>query len=239
MIEVDFPTRGPGYLVLSLADDALRHATKLYLTDNIAVTEDDTPLPPPRVVYARVSLPSDKSFASYEQARAHASRSATADDLELYWNQQFLTLPNIPSDPTTQFAIRFKSDRLGAMYRRCRFLPPGGAVRASIFTRSGLVRLIPAGTRRRALVVPPRHILEGTDHLLFPVCPSSCSGAAAADHHRHLVHGREFHCTDRLRARFRARGAGFATGRDADHRHHRSYGAGEHRLCGAEQGRQR
>src|SRR6266481_8063284 len=45
MIEVDFPTRGAGYLDLSRADEALRGATKLYLTDNITVYENEAPLP--------------------------------------------------------------------------------------------------------------------------------------------------------------------------------------------------
>src|SRR3981081_1005165 len=58
MIEVDFPKRGPGYLAVSRADEALRNAAKLYLIDNITVTENDVPLPPPRILYARVSLAS-------------------------------------------------------------------------------------------------------------------------------------------------------------------------------------
>src|SRR5882762_1296586 len=66
MIEVDFPKRGPGYLDVSRADEALRNAAKLYLVDNIAVTENGAPLPAPSIVRARVSLPSDRSFTSYE-----------------------------------------------------------------------------------------------------------------------------------------------------------------------------
>src|ERR1700704_1022732 len=176
MIEVDFPTRGPGYLVLSLADDALRHATKLYLTDNIAVTEDDTPLPPPRVVYARVSLPSDKSFASYREAGAHVAGPPLADDLELYWNQQLLDVLleyPIRSD-RSEFAIRFKFDRLGRNVSTVlRFLPPGGAVRAFDFHGDpGLVRLDPSWHQAawHFVVSGFWHILEGTDHLLFLVC---------------------------------------------------------------------
>src|SRR6202022_3469698 len=63
MIEVDFPTRGSGYLDISRADEALRHAAKLYLIDNIAVYENDAPLPlpAPRILAARVSLASDRS----------------------------------------------------------------------------------------------------------------------------------------------------------------------------------
>ena len=176
MTEIDFPIRGPGYLVLSRADEALRHATKLYLTDNITVTEDDAQLPLPRVVYARVSLPSDKSFGSYEQARAHVAGPPLADDLELYWNQQLLDVLleyPIRSD-RSEFAIRFKFDRLGRNVSTVlRFLPPGGAVRAFDFHGDpGVVPLDPSWHQAawRFVVSGFWHILEGTDHLLFLVC---------------------------------------------------------------------
>ena len=71
MREVDFPTRGPGYLVISRADEALRNATKLHLIDNITIYENDALLPAPSILHARVSLPSDKSFTSYGEARGH------------------------------------------------------------------------------------------------------------------------------------------------------------------------
>ena len=176
MVEIEFPTRGPGYLMLSRADDALRHATKLYLTDNITVTEDGMPLPPPRVVQTRVSLPSDKSFASYEQARAHVTGPPLSDDLELYWNQQMLDVLleyPIRSDHS-EFAIRFKFDRLGRNVSTVlRFLPPGGAVRAFDFHGDpGLVPLDPSWHQAawRFVVSGFWHILEGTDHLLFLAC---------------------------------------------------------------------
>lgn len=53
MIEVDFPTRGAGYLELARADEALHHAAKLYLIDNITLYENDVALPPPRIVDAQ------------------------------------------------------------------------------------------------------------------------------------------------------------------------------------------
>src|SRR6185295_2706522 len=62
MREVDVPRRGPGYLDLARADAALRNAANLWLRDNLALFEGDVSLPPPRLVEARVSLPSDRSF---------------------------------------------------------------------------------------------------------------------------------------------------------------------------------
>src|SRR4051794_23516204 len=37
MQEVDIPVRGPGYLDISRADDALRHAAKIWLSDNFEI----------------------------------------------------------------------------------------------------------------------------------------------------------------------------------------------------------
>ena len=133
MIEVDFPTRGPGYLDISRADDALRHAVKLYLIDNITLYEDGAALPPPRIAYARVSLASDRSFTSYEQARTHVEEPPLADNLDLYWNQQLLDVLleyQIRSDRSA-FSIRPRVDRFGqSVSTALRFLPPTGVTRA-------------------------------------------------------------------------------------------------------------
>jgi len=176
MIEVDFPTRGAGYLDLSRADEALRGATKLYLTDNITVYENEAPLPTPRVAYARVSLPSDKSFASYEEARAHVQGPRLADDLDLYWNQQLLdVLVEYPiQSESSEFAIHPRVDRFGIRVTTAlRFLPPGGSVRAFEFHGDpGLVRLDPRWHQAASsfVVMGFWHILEGNDHLLFLAC---------------------------------------------------------------------
>jgi hypothetical protein len=176
MIEVEFPTRGPGYLDISRADEALRNATKLYLIDNITVYENDAPLPPPRIVSVRVSLPSDRSFTSHEQARAHVEGPRLADGLDLYWNQQLLDVLleyPIQSD-RSEFAIRPKVDRFGQKVSTAlRFLPPGGDVRAFEFHGDpGLVQLDPRWHHAASQFVVSGfwHILEGNDHLLFLLC---------------------------------------------------------------------
>ena len=176
MIEVDIPTRGPGYLDLSRAEGALRDATKLYLIDNITIYENGAPLPPPHILYARVSLPSDRSFTSYEQARAHVEGPRLSDGLELYWNQQLLDVLleyPIQSD-RSEFAIRLRVDRLGQKVSTAlRFLPPDGATRAfELHGDPGLVRLDPRWHQAalRFVVSGFWHILEGTDHLLFLCC---------------------------------------------------------------------
>src|SRR5579872_2065044 len=73
MRDIDFPTRGPGYLDLARTDALLPDAATVWISDFTEVYENDTRLPSPRVMATRVSLESDKSFASYEQALAHVT----------------------------------------------------------------------------------------------------------------------------------------------------------------------
>jgi hypothetical protein len=174
--EVEFPTRGPGYLDLSRADDALRHATKLWLIDNIDIYENDTRLPPPRIANVRVSLPSDRSFTSYDQALAHVQGPPLADNLDLYWNQQMLDVLlayPIESDRSA-FAIHPRVDRFAERVSTAlRFMPPDGATQAFEFHGDpGLVRLDPSWHQAawRFGVSGFWHILEGVDHLLFLLC---------------------------------------------------------------------
>lgn len=176
MRDVDVPTRGPGYLDLARADAALRDATKLWLIDHIEVYEDDRRLPAPRVAAARVSLPSDRSFVSYEAARAHLDGPRLAEELDLYWSQQLLdVLLEYPiRSEGSAFAVHPRVDRFGQRVTTAlRFLPPGGDVRAfELHGDPGLVRLDP-GWHQAALsflVSGIWHILEGIDHVLFLLC---------------------------------------------------------------------
>jgi hypothetical protein len=176
MQEVDFPRRGPGYLEVSRADNALRHATKVWLIDNIDVYENEVRLPAPRIAHARVSLASDRSFTSYEQARAHVEAARLPDDLDLYWNQQLLdVLLEYPiRSERSDFAIHARTERLGQqVLTALRFLPPGGAARAFEFHGDpGLLRLDPRWHQAalQFAISGFRHILQGIDHLLFLLC---------------------------------------------------------------------
>src|ERR687892_2023978 len=71
MRDIDVPTRSNGMLDLARIEPALRDAATLWIGDYVQVFEADRLLGKPEVTAARVSLPSDKSFASYEQALAH------------------------------------------------------------------------------------------------------------------------------------------------------------------------
>jgi hypothetical protein len=101
MNEVDMPLRGPGYLDLARADGALRVAAELWFADNLSLFEDDRPLPRPTLATARVTMASDRSFASWEEAMAHLRAAPIPPQTELCWKarsaRDLLELP-ISSD---------------------------------------------------------------------------------------------------------------------------------------------
>jgi hypothetical protein len=175
LIDTDFPMRGP-YLDLARADGPIRGGVKVWLTDNIDVYDDGALLEKPRIAAATVSLPSDKSFGSFEQARAHVLGPRLPDDLDLYPSQQLLDVLleyKIRSD-RSDFAIDLRVDRLGgAVTTALRFMPPGGAVRPfELHGSPGLIYLDPRWHQAvlRFVVEGFWHILDGADHLLFLAC---------------------------------------------------------------------
>ncbi len=176
MREVDYPRRGAGLLDLARADAALRNAATLWIADNIDLYEGDRRLTYPRIVDARVSLESDKSFASYEQALAHVTGPRLPDKMELYWEQGLLdVLFDYPiGSDRSDFSIRPRLERLGLRTNVVlRFMPPAGVVRAfDLHGDPGLVRLDPRWHQAAWRFVESGflHILEGTDHLLFLLC---------------------------------------------------------------------
>jgi len=176
MREVDYPRRGAGLLDLARADAALRNAATLWIADNIELYENETRLEPPRLVDARVSLESDKSFASYEQALAHVTGPRLPNNMELYWEQGLLdVLLDYPiGSDRADFSIRPRLERLGLRTNVVlRFLTPAGVVRAfDLHGDPGLVRLDPRWHQAALSFVEAGflHILEGTDHLLFLLC---------------------------------------------------------------------
>lgn len=176
MRDIEFPVRGPGYLDIAAAGGALRDAATLWISDAIELYEGNRKLPAASVVAARVSLPSDRSFASYEEALAHIEGPALPQDTELIWDQGLLDVAfeyPIESD-RAQLSIHPGLARLGIrVVTVLRFLPPGGAVRAFEFPGDpGLVRLDPRWYQAALGFVEMGflHILDGIDHLLFLFC---------------------------------------------------------------------
>jgi hypothetical protein len=176
MRDIDFPQLGPGYLNIAEADRSLRDAATLWISDYVNVFENDSILPKPRILATRASLPSDRSFATYQDALAHVRGAPLPNDVELYWEQGLLDVLfeyPIVSD-ASDFSIEPNFAWLGLrVINVLRFLPPGGAVRAFEFPGDpGLVRLDPRWHQAALQFVELGffHILDGIDHLLFLLC---------------------------------------------------------------------
>jgi hypothetical protein len=176
MRDISFPERGPGYLDLARVNDVLPGAATLWIADFIEVYENDTRLAKPQIVATCISLPSDRSFVSYEDAIAHITGPPLSNDTNVYWDQTLLDVSfeyPIQSEQS-RFSIHPALARLGLrVVTVLRFVTPGGEVRAFELTGDpGLVQLDPRWHQAALRFVDLGffHILDGTDHLLFLLC---------------------------------------------------------------------
>jgi hypothetical protein len=176
MRDVEFPERSDGFLDLTRVDRSLRDATMLWVAGSVDVYEGSTLLGVPQIIDARVSLPSDRSFLSYDEAVAHVSGARLPDATAVYWKQVMLDVLldyRIRSE-RSEFSIRPSFGRLGIrVVTVLRYLPPAGGVRAFEYSGDpGLVRLDPRWHQaaRNFVALGFFHILGGTDHLLFLLC---------------------------------------------------------------------
>lgn len=172
--DVDIPLRPNGFLDLSRVSRTLDDAAMLWIGDFVELYEDGTLLPKPRAVSAaRVSLPSDKSFASYDEALAHFAGPTLPDDTDLYWQDGLLDVRfeyPIRSD-RSRFAIKSGLTRLGLRVNVVmRLLTPDGVERAfDVHGDAGVVELDPRWHQAALRFTKDGffHILDGIDHLLF------------------------------------------------------------------------
>lgn len=176
MRDVNFPQTGPGYLVISEADETLRDATTIWIAREVTLYEDGNPLLQWEIVEARLSIPSDRSFDSYEQALAAFEKPPLPDSSELMRDQALLdVLIRYPiRNAAADFSIEPDFARLGVRTTTVvRFMNPGGVERIFEFSGDpGLLRLDPRWHHAffRFVKTGIGHILEGVDHLLFVVC---------------------------------------------------------------------
>jgi hypothetical protein len=174
--DLDFPEQEGGYLDIEKLAPLLPDAATVWIGNFVEIHEGEARLPKPRVVATQVSLESDRSFASFEEALDHVTGPKLSSAVNVVWNQVlFDVLFEYPihSDQSA-FAIRPGLERLGErVVTVLRFLPPGGDVRAFEFDGDpGLVQLDPRWSQAALRFVESGffHILDGPDHLLFLVC---------------------------------------------------------------------
>jgi HupE / UreJ protein len=170
--DLDFPKRGPGYLDLAKAPEGFA-AAAASTARNIVLYENGAALSH-RLVAARVSDPSDKSFAAYDKARAAIAGPKLADSANVFWNQAYfdahLEYPIGSARSDFSLELRLNMQRLKLFVG---YLPPEGPARAfELHSGAGRVALDPRWHQAAGSFLASgfRHILGGADHLLFLLC---------------------------------------------------------------------
>jgi len=176
MRDVTFPETGPGYLVISEADQALHDAATIWIAQEVTLFENEAPLTDWEIAATRLALPSDRSFENYESAVATVTGDPLADSEDLHRDQAMLdVLIRYPIESAdSEFSIAPEFARLGVQTTTVvRYLHVDGVERIYRFSGDpGLLRLDPRWHHAffRFVGSGVEHILDGTDHLLFVIC---------------------------------------------------------------------
>ena len=174
--EIEFPTRGPGYLDLARADAALNDAARVYLIPGIQCFADGEPLGTAELLRTRFATLDDRSFVDFDSALALVRSPRLPEDTAVSWKQGWLdVLLAYPlTQPATRFAIDAQLQRLGEqIHTALHFVPKTGPQR--VFSYEGVpgrIELDPGfwSATSRFVGLGFRHILDGIDHLLFLFC---------------------------------------------------------------------
>lgn len=166
-------SKGVETLDLVRSNQVLNDAAVLWITDDVAVYENGTPLK--QTVAAVLASPSeDRSFEAYDSAFAllSAPQQSVSVSVPTGYIDVMLTYPI--TSASSRFSIEPKWGRLGQRaVTVVRLMLPGDAVRAFEFTGNpGRVDLDPRWFQAawRFVKLGFEHILDGTDHLLFLFC---------------------------------------------------------------------
>jgi hypothetical protein len=173
--DTNLPKDSTGYLAMPYIDRALGEAAN-QISTGIAFLENDERLSQFDVANARISLPSDKSFDTYEGAVAHVRGPKLPGSTQLYYNQGYLDLEML-------YPIRSASDAFGVQVLLSRglanravafidYLPPNGGTHAfRLVDQTEVVHLDPTwGQAVRVFVANGFfRFLDGIDQLLFVI----------------------------------------------------------------------
>ena len=174
--DAEYPRRGGDFVDLANVDASLRAAATVMLVETLKMYEGDRQLPNPRIASTRMALDSDQSFLSYSTALAHVTGPPLPPETSIYWEQGKLdVLFDYPiQSVNSKFSMHAAFDRLAQHeVTTVQFLQADGVTRAfELEGDAGTVPLDPNWFQAagRFVVLGFRHILEGTDHLLFLLC---------------------------------------------------------------------
>jgi len=173
--DIEWPAKGPLLDIASVQPAVLEQAGR-WIASRVDLFEEDRQLGSPRVAAARLSLPSDTSFDSYDQALAHVNGVPLSPDVELPTSQAIvdvmLEYPLQSAGSRLSISTRYETAALRSV-TVLRFTMADRAERAFQFHgNSGLVRLDPRWFQAASRFVVDGffHILGGIDHLLFLLC---------------------------------------------------------------------
>jgi HupE / UreJ protein len=159
--EIDVPQSGAA---VDRAIAALQH--------DVVIFEDGRKLTASKAV-GRLSLPSDKSFQSYDEALRHVAEPVESDT-QIYVDQGYvdahIVYPLRAADPELSIRSTAAPEFGDALKLTVRYKPLEGEGRTMLMTsRSGTVALNPTWWRAASGFVGlgMQHILTGFDHLLF------------------------------------------------------------------------
>lgn len=173
--DANLPKDGTGYLAMRYLDPALREAAN-QISNGIVFLEADERLANYEMMNARISLPSDRSFNSYEGALNRVRGARLPDTTQVYYNQGSLDLelsfPIRSQDSRFSMRVLFGRGMANRTATYINFIRPDGAVREfRMHDDTSLVRLDPQ-THEAAWVFLTAgfyRFLDGLDHLLFVV----------------------------------------------------------------------
>jgi hypothetical protein len=158
--DVDFPAIEGGYLDIAKLAPQLSGLAKTWVADPLELHENGRRVAAPRVVGTQISIASDKSFATFEQAAAHLREPLPGNAERLFWKQVFfdvaLEFPIAYAGlgEQVQTVLHYRDQALLLPGDQDLFpLDPGWMQSARLFVRMGFL-----------------HILSGCDHLLFLLC---------------------------------------------------------------------
>lgn len=175
LLNLDLPKRGPGYIDFDAVGPRLPDAIDA-TADEVIFYEDGRRLALVAGT-ARISLPSDRSFRSFDRAAAHIRAPSLDPSTDLYWNQGYFDAHL--EYPITSEASSFSmesfigaglSDRLTVT---ASFELPGGDARTFVLgDGSDRVWFDPRWYQAGLVFLRSGffHILGGLDHLLFLLC---------------------------------------------------------------------
>ena len=168
---VRFPIKGVEVDV-EHSDDAIQRALAA-LQHDVIVAANGRPLQASRAS-GRLSLPSDRSFATYEAAARHVA-TAVEPDTRIVVDQGYVDAHLVypVESPDAVFSLRTSAGSEIGLKLAIRYAIAGGDERSLLVrSGSGAVELNPGvwGAARGFVVLGIRHIATGIDHLLFLLC---------------------------------------------------------------------